>query len=107
MNTHPPPKKESRSGHHKPHFNKELKKAIMSTSKLKNKVNKTKSDVDIAAYKKQRNYVVALNQKSKYNYFNNLDVSKGVQPFWKTCKPHFSNKHSRGYTSIIILEKMN
>ena len=53
----------------------------MLWSKLKNKANKTKSDVDIAAYKKQRNYVVALNQKSKYNYFNNLDVSKGVEPF--------------------------
>ena len=77
----------------------------MLRSKLKNKANKTKSDVDIAAYKKQRNYVVALNQKSKYNYFNNLDVSKGVKPFWKTCKPYFSNKHSRGDTSIILIEK--
>ena len=77
----------------------------MLRSTLKNKVNKTKSDVDIAAYVKQQNYVVALNEKSKYNYFNNLDVSKGVQPFWKTCKPYFSNKHSRGDTSIIRIEK--
>ena len=42
----------------------------MLKSKLKNKANKTKSDVDIASYKKQQNYVVGLNQKSKYNYFN-------------------------------------
>ena len=77
----------------------------MLRSKLKNKTNKTKSDVDIAAYKKQRNYVVALNQKSKYNYFNNLDVSKGVKPFWKTCKPYFSNKYSRGDPSIIAIGK--
>ena len=77
----------------------------MLRSTLKNKVNKTKSDVDIAAYVKQQNYVVALNEKSKYNYFNNLDVSKGVQPFWKTYKPYFSNKHSRGDTSIIRIEK--
>ena len=49
--------------------------------------------------------MVALNQKSKYNYFNNLDVSKGVKPFWKTYKPYFSNKHSRGNTSIILIEK--
>ena len=67
----------------------------------KNKANKTKSDVDIAVHKKQRNYVVALNQKPKYNYLNNLDVSKGVKPFWKTCKPYFSNKHSRGDTSFL------
>ena len=57
------------------------------------------------AYKKQRNYVVALNQKSKYKYFNNLDVSKEVKSFWKTCKPYFSNKHSRGI--LILIEKMS
>ena len=76
----------------------------MVKSRMKNKANKTKSDVYIAAYKKQRNCVVALNQKSKYNYFNNLDVSKRVKPFWKTCKPYFSKKHSRGDTSIILTE---
>ena len=85
-----PAKKKVIRGNHKPQLNKELRKAIMLRSSLKNKANKTKSDLDIAAYKKQLNYVVALNQKSKYNYFNNLDVSKGVKPFWKTCKPHFS-----------------
>ena len=46
-------------GNHKPHLNKELRKAIMLRSRLKNKTNKTKSDVDIAAYKKQQNCVVA------------------------------------------------
>ena len=51
----------------------------MLRSRLKNKANKTKSDVDIAAYKQQRKYVEVLNQKSKYNFFNNLDVSKGVK----------------------------
>ena len=46
----------------------------MLRPRLKNKATKTKSDVDIAACKKQQNYVVALNQKSKYNYFNNLEL---------------------------------
>ena len=69
----------------------------MLRSKVENKASKTKSDVYIAAYKNQRNYVVALNQKSKYNYFNTLNVSKCVKPFWKTSKPYYSNKHSRGY----------
>ena len=46
----------------------------MLRPRLKNKATKTKSDVDIAAFKKQQNYVVALNQKSKYNYFNNLEL---------------------------------
>ena len=47
----------------------------MLNSKQKNKTKKTKSDADITANKRQRNYAVALNQKSKCNYFNNLDVS--------------------------------
>ena len=72
---------------------------------MKNKINKTKSDFNIAACKKQRDYVVALNQKSKYNYFNNLDVSKGFNFFWKTYKPYFSNKRSRVDTNIILIEK--
>ena len=37
-------------------------------------MKKTKSDVDITANKRQKNYAVALKQKSKYSYFNNLDV---------------------------------
>ena len=77
----------------------------MLRSKLKDKVNETKSDVAITAYKKQQNYVVALNQKSKHNYFKNLDVRQRVKSFWKTCKSYFSNKHSRGDTSIILIEK--
>ena len=55
----------------------------MIRSRLKNKAHKTKKDVDIAVYKNQRNYVLALNQKSKYNHFNNLDVSKGLNIFGK------------------------
>ena len=50
----------------------------------------TKSDVNIKAYKKLWNYVVALNQESKCDNFNNLDVSKGVNSFWKTSKTYFS-----------------
>ena len=48
--------------------------------------------------------MVALHQKSKCNYFSNLDVSKRVKPFWKTCQPYVSNKHSRRDTSIILIE---
>ena len=60
-----------------PYMNKELRKAIMLRSKLKNKANKTKTTVDIAAYKNQRNYVVRLNKESKYYYFDSRDTKKG------------------------------
>ena len=57
----------------------------MLRPRLKNKATKTKSDVDIAACKKQQNYVVALNQKSKYNYFNNLELKL----FWENLQTIF------------------
>ena len=63
-------KKKVVRGNHKPHLNKELRKAIMLRSRLKNKAKETESDVDIAAY-----------------------------TFWKTCKPYFSINYSRRDTS--------
>ena len=53
----------------------------MSSSKLKNKANKTKVTADIAVYKKQRNYIVRLNKESKLNYFDSLDTKKGFLVF--------------------------
>ena len=38
-------------GNHKPHINKELHKAIMKRSRLKNKANKTKMPTDISNLK--------------------------------------------------------
>ena len=77
----------------------------MLRSKLKNKANKFKIIADIAAYKRQRNYVVHLNKQSKHNYFDSLYTKKGPRQFWNVCKPQFSNKHSKKDTSIILVEK--
>ena len=62
----------------------------MKRSQLKNKANKTKYLKDTLKYKKQRNYVVSLNP------FRNS------KPFWKSCKPYFSNKHSFGDSQIAL-----
>ena len=53
----------------------------MKRSKLKNKANKTKNPSDIKNYKKQRNYVVQLNKKTKLKYFSNFNSSQ------VKCKP--------------------
>ena len=50
---------------HKPHVDKTLRNAIMKRSKLKNKANKSQLPIDIANFKKQRNYVSKLNKKCK------------------------------------------
>ena len=89
----------------KPHVYRNLRKAIMKRSKLKNKANRTKLQDDIAKYKKQRNLVVKLNRDSKLRYFDNIEISKNSKPFWNECKPYFSNKHDHGDSKIILIEK--
>ena len=63
-------------GNHTPHIDKNLRKAIMKRSTLKNKANRTKLQDDIAKYQKQRNLVVKLHRDSKLRYFDNLETSK-------------------------------
>ena len=105
LDAHAPKKTKVLRGHHKPHVNKNLRKAIMKRSKLKNKANRTKLQENIAKYKKQRNLVVKLNRDSKLRYFDNIETSKNSKPFWNECKPYFSNKHGHGDSKIILIEK--
>ena len=65
LNKHAPKKTKTFRGNHKRHINKTPTKAITKRSQLKNKANKTKDSKDILKYKKQRNYVVKLNNQSK------------------------------------------
>ena len=69
---------------------KNLKKAIMNRSRLKNQCQENK-----LAYNKQRNLCTSLLRKEKKNYFEGLDTSKITdnKMFWKTVKPMFSNKN--------------
>ena len=55
---------------------KELHKAIMKRSRLRNKFLKTKSITDRKNYNVQRDYYKKLLRSTKKSYFNNLDISK-------------------------------
>ena len=94
-------------GNQKPHVDKNLRKAIMKRSQLKNKANRAKELEDITKYKKQQNLVVKLNRESKAQYFDNIQTSKNSKPFLDKCKPYFSNKHAHGDSKIILIEKEN
>ena len=61
---------------------------------LKKKFNSNKSEENSKKYKQQRNYCVKILQKTKMEYFQNMDVNKIIdnKMFWKTVKPRFSNK---------------
>ena len=103
-NKHAPKKTKLFRGNLKPHVTKVLRTAVMKRLWLKNKTNKTRKAVDIFNYKKQRNLVVKINNKCKREYFDKLNVKTTTKPFWKTCKPYFSNKHSHGGSKITLIE---
>eukprot|EP00794_Sanderia_malayensis_P018339 gene18339-20183_t len=77
----------------KPHMNKELRKAIMRRSQLKNIANKTNKKEDIKRYREQRNVVVRMNKNAKREYYRSIQAKsiENDKKFWKTIKPLFSN----------------
>ena len=79
LNAHTLKKTKFLRDNQKPHVDKNLRKAIMKRSQLKNKANRIKKLEDITKYKKQRNLVVKLNRESKTKYFDNIQTSKN---FW-------------------------
>ena len=107
LDAHTPRKTKVLLGNHKSHVDKNLRKAILKRSKLKNKANRTKLQEDIAKYKKQRNLVVKLNGDSKLRYFHNIEASKNSKPFWNVCKPYFFNKHAHGDSNEKITNNSN
>ena len=61
----------------------------------------------IFKYRKLRNECVKLTKKKvKKEYFENLDtnVVKNTKTFWKSVKPHFTNKGSNS-KKIRLVEK--
>ena len=73
LNLYAPMKKKIVRGNNAPFMNKNLLKAFMHRSKLKNKYNKNPTEPNKLLYKKQRNICVNLLKKEKKKYYNNLD----------------------------------
>ena len=90
----------------KPFMNKEISKAAMHRTRLRNRFLRTRCIGDKEAYNKQRNYCVSLIRKTKQQYYNNLDHRKVAdnKSFWKYIKPLFSDKSSNS-NKITLVEK--
>ena len=73
---------------------KQLRKAIMRRSRLKNICNKTRSPENWDNYKKQSNFCVDLLRKTKRSYFEKINIKdiSDNKKFWNTIKPFFSKK---------------
>ena len=91
-----PIKKKKVRANNAPFMNKDLSKAIMTRSRLRNRYNKTPSHENLVAYKKHRNFCVKLCRITKRNYYNNIKLNKITdnKSFWNTIKPLFSDKQT-------------
>ena len=94
LNTHAPLKTKYVRANQNPFMTKELSKAFMKRSRLKNIYLRQKTDVSKLAYTQHRNFCKNLLVKSKKKYYSNLKpncISDGKK-FWKLVKPLFSEK---------------
>ena len=94
LESHAPLKKKYVRGNQSPFMNKDLSKAIMVRTKLRNIFLKNRTEENKINYNKQRNLCVALLRKSKREYYQNLNVASVCdnKKFWKVVKPLLSNK---------------
>ena len=86
--------KEKNRGTEATFMTKELNKAIMNRSKLKNRYINRPSCGNFLTFKKQRNICKNLYEKSKNNYFSKI-ISNGIlgnKQFWNTVKPFLTSK---------------
>ena len=68
LNKHAPCKKKHVRGNQMPFINKDLSKAIMTRTKLRNIFLQNRSEENKIRYKKQRNFCVSLLRKTKKRY---------------------------------------
>ncbi len=89
---------------HSPFITKALRKEIMKRSRLRNRVIKQNSELNIIAYKRQRNLCTSLIRKTKKEFYSNLNPINIVdnKRFWNTVKPLFSDKSITGQNLVII-----
>ena len=97
FNKHAPIKRKYIRANEAPFMTKDLHKAIMKRSKLRNKFLKSRNLSDRKNYTSQRTLFKKLLKNTKRTYFNNLDIRKAAdnRTFWKTVVPLFPNKFSK------------
>ena len=83
---------------------KELHKAIMIRSRLKNKFLKDRTKNNQKNFKLQRTFCKKLLRTTKKLYYSNLDINKVTdnKTFWKTIIPFFTKRPLKGEKIYII-----
>ena len=81
-----------------PFMSKELHKAIMKRSRLRNKFLKHRTDTNKKNYSTQRNICKKLLKNTKKSYFENLDterITDSRSSFWRTALRLFTQYSSK------------
>ena len=106
LNRHAPLKKKILRHSNNRSMTKELRKAIMLQSKLKNIFNKNETHFNWQKYKHQRHFCLNLLRKTKNQYFAKLNVKDVADNklTWKNVKPYFSDRGPNS-TNITLVEK--
>ena len=83
---------------------KEVRKEVMTRSRLHNKYNKIRTYENWSSYKNQRNISTNILKKTKIDN-NNIDIKNftGSKRFWTAVKPFFTDK-SKTYNNITLNE---
>ena len=84
-------------------MNKELGKAIMYRSKLRNIYNKKKTKETWEAFKRQRNKCVSIERRNMRNHFKNLakNYRTNGKMFWAAVRPFLTNNESSKGQGIV------
>ena len=90
LDKYAPLNKKYLTANHSNFVTKELSKAIMNRSRLRNQFLKNRSIQSRMKYNKQINICVALLRKTKRKYYEDLRLSdvNDNKKFWKTAKRH-------------------
>ena len=90
-----------------PFMNKNISKAIMTRSRLRNKFLRNRTPENRIAYNQQQNFCVSLIRETKREYFNSLNgkLVTDNKLFWNTIKPFFSDKGTTREKYTLIEEE--
>ena len=109
LDKHAPMKKRCVRANEVPYMNSNMRKAIMTRSRLEHVYQKDRTTENYRRYKKQRNFCNRLNFRSKREYYSNLDENKltDVKTFWKTTKPFLTDKGVGKNKRITLIKNNN
>ena len=101
-----PTKKKTIRANQQPYVTREMRKSIMTRSRLQKRYWNYGTEECRLAMKRQENYCNKLYKKERKNLYKNLDPKfiEDERKFWLTMKPFFTDKNSSIREKILLIE---